>query len=356
MFKYKILFALFTLPVSYSALAANLCKVGSSFTGGYTMPTITATTTNINKYETSSIFSNTSTRGVVTSDSTIFRVYDTCSTSPKVMRTIFGTILSNNVTPFGSDIYRLNSYPSLGVKVEMGDAPTSALLKTVSTTDTPIYPYDGDSHGLKMRVTLYVLPKTGTMTSYPSPINISNLPIAAINLKKTSDNTQAGDQILVYLNATVNISESTCTLTPTDYTINLSDVSIRQLGLPGSETSLSNNTATLSINCANLNNGGNREIKAYMTDTLNQSNASNILQNQTGTGFATGVGIRLRDKNDAIISLDPNQSKATNKWTFGNMNTSTIIQHVIKANYVRTSNKVTPGTVRAQAYLNIVYD
>lgn len=356
MFKYKILFVLCTLPASYSALAANLCKVGSSFTGGYTMPTITATTTNINKYETSSIFSNTSTRGVVTSDSTIFRVYDTCSTSPKVMRTIFGTILSNNVTSFGSDIYRLNSYPSLGVKVEMGDAPTSALLKTVSTTDTPIYPYDGDSHGLKIRVTLYVLPKTGTMTSYPSTINVNNLPIATINLKKTSDNTQAGDPILVYLNATVNISESTCTLTPTNYTIKLPEVSMRELGLPGSETSLSN-SATLTINCANLNNGGGREIKAYMTDANNQSNAGNILQNQTGPGFATGVGIRLHTQNNnAIISFDPNQSKTTNKWTFGNLNTSTNIQHTIKANYIRTDNKVTPGAVYAQAYLNIVYD
>lgn len=355
MFKYKILFALCTLPVSYSALAANLCQTGTNFTGGYTMPTIAATTTNINKYETSSIFSNTSTRGVATSDSTIFKVYDRCSLSPKVMRTVFGTILSNNVTQFSSDIYRLNSYPSLGVKVEMGDAPATETLKTISTADTPIYPYDGDSHGLKMRVTLYILPKTGTMTSYPPTINISDLKIATINLRKTSDNTQAGNPILVSLNATVNISETTCTLTPTDYTIKLPDVSIRQLGIPGSDTSLSN-SATLTINCANLNNGGNREIKAYMTDANNQSNAGNILQNEIGTGFATGVGIRLRDKNDAIISFDPNQSKTTNKWTFGNMNTSTNIQHTIKANYIRTDNKVTPGLVHAQAYLNIVYD
>ncbi|WP_010115522.1 fimbrial protein [Acinetobacter sp. P8-3-8] len=353
MFKYKILFALCTLPASYSAFA---CNVGSSFTSGYTMPTMSASTTNINKYETSSIQSNVFSRGVATVDASIFRVYDSCSLSPKYMRTTFGTIFNTNVTQFSSDIYRLNSNPALGVKVEMGDAPMTASLKVVNAIETPIYDYDGDSHGLKIRVTLYVLPKTAAMTSYPSTININKLQVATISLKRTSNGALVATTIPVYLTATVNISESTCTLTPTDYTINLSDVSIRQLGLPGSETSLSNNTATLSVNCANLNNGGGREIKAYMTDTLNQSNAGNILQNQTGTGYATGVGIRLRDKNDAIISLDPNQSETTNKWTFGNMNTSTIIQHVIKANYVRTSNKVTPGTVRAQAYLNIVYD
>jgi len=352
MFKYKFLFALCTLPASYSAFAN--CSVGSNFTNGYTMPTMTATTTNINKYETSSILSNTSSREVAATNFDIFRVYSPCTVG--ILRTVYGTLFGTNITQFSTDIYRLNSNPALGVKVEMGDAPTSAALKPISTTETAIYSYAGDSHGLKLRVTLYVLPKTAAMTSYPATININKLQIATISLKRTVGGAQAGDSIPVYLNATVNISETTCTLTPTDYTINLPDVSIRQLGLPGSETSLSSNTATLGINCANLNNGGGREIKAYMTDTLNQSNSSNILQNQTGTGYATGVGIRLRDKNDAIISLDPNQSEATNKWTFGYLNTSTNIQHVIKANYVRTDNKVTPGTVRAQAYLNIVYD
>ena len=353
MFKYKFLFALCTLPTSYSAFAN--CTVGSNFTNGYTMPTMSATTTNINKYETSSIQSNTSSRGVVTSDSTIFNVYAPCTVG--VNRTVFGAVFSNNVTQFSSDVYRLNNYPALGVKVEMGDAPAEKPLTTVTTTETSIYSYAGDSHGVKIRVTLYVLPKTAAMTSYPTtPINLSSLRIATISLKRVSNGTQAGNPIPVYINATVNITETTCTLSPTDYTISLPDVSIRQLGLPDSETSLSNNTATLSINCANLNNGGGREIKAYMTDTLNQSNAGNVLQNQTGAGYATGVGIRLRDQNNNIISLDPNQSETTNKWTFGNMNTSSIIQHIIKANYVRTNNKVTPGTVRAQAYLNVVYD
>lgn len=353
MLKYKFLFALFILPASYSAFA---CNVGSSFTGGYTMPTLTASTTNINKYETSSIQSNVFSRGVATVDASIFRVYDSCSLNPQYMRTVYGTIFNTNVTQFSTDVYRLNSNPALGVKVEMGDAPMTATLKVVNNVETPIYQYDGDSHGVKIRVTLYVLPKTAAMTSYPATININKLQVATINLRRNSTGAQVSTPIPVYLNATVNISETTCTLSPTDYTISLPDVSIRQLGLPGSETSLSNNTATLSINCANLNNGGGREIKAYMTDTLNQANASNVLQNQTGTGYATGVGIRLRDKSNNIISLDPNQSETTNKWTFGNMNTSTIIQHIIKANYVRTNNNVTPGTVRAQAYLNIVYD
>ena len=217
------------------------------------------------------------------------------------MRTVYGTIFNTNVTQFSTDVYRLNSNPALGVKVEMGDAPMTATLKVVNTVETPIYQYDGDSHGVKIRVTLYVLPKTAAMTSYPATININKLQVATINLRRNSTGAQVSTSIPVYLNATVNISETTCTLSPTDYTISLPDVSIRQLGLPGSETSLSNNTATLSINCANLNNGGGREIKAYMTDTLNQSNASNILQNQTGTGSATGVGIRLRDQSNNII-------------------------------------------------------
>ncbi|WP_434277389.1 fimbrial protein [Acinetobacter sp. CE-15] len=355
MLKYKLLFMLSTLPASFAVFAD--CSVGSNFTSGYSMPTMNASTMNINKYEGTSVQSNVYSREVASANFDIFRVYTGCTVGTN--RTILGNVFATNVTAYDANISRLNAYPALGIKVEMGDAPASGTLKTLNTTELAIYSYSGDTHGVKMRVTLYVLPRTSTMTSYPTTINVSNLRIATISLRRVSDNVliPANTQIPVYLNATVNISESTCSLSQSSYTIALPDVSVRNLGLVGNETALSSsNTATLSINCANLNDGAGREIKAYTTDALNQSNATNILENQVGAGYATGVGIRLRDKNNAIISLDPNQSKSTNKWTFGNLSTAQLIQHVIKANYVRTANTVTPGLVRSQAYLNIVYD
>ena len=354
MLKYHFLFAFCALP--FSSIAFADCGVGSNFTNGYTMPTINATTLNINKYETSFGGSTSTAREAAVTNYDIFRVYTGCTIG--VNRTIFGNIQASNVSSYSSEIFRLNGYPAIGIKVEMADSPSAAQFKTLNTTEVSIYSYSGDSHGVKLKVTLYVLPKTSTMTSYPPSININNLKIANISLRRTNDGVliPSGTQIPVYLNATINISESTCSLNQTDYTITLPDTSVRNLGLVGDETNFSGNTATLSINCANLNNGNGREVKAYITDALNQSNSSNILSNQIGTGYATGVGVRLRDKNSQIIALDPNQSKSTSKWTFGNLGTSQLIQHIIKANYVRTSNQVTPGLVRSQAYLNIVYD
>lgn len=355
MLKYKFLLMLCTLPASAAVFAD--CSVGSNFTSGYNMPTMSASTMNINKYEGTSVQSNVYSREVASANFDIFRVYAGCTVG--VNRTILGNIFASNVTAYDANISRLTNYPALGIKVEMGDAPATATLKTLNTNELAIYNYSGDTHGVKLRVTLYVLPRTSSMTSYPTNINISNLRIATISLRRVSDNAliPTNTQIPVYLNATVNISESTCSLSQSSYTINLPDASVRNLGLVGNETALSSgNTATISINCANLNDGAAREIKAYTTDALNQSNATNILENQVGNGYATGVGIRLRDKNNNIINLDPNQSKSTNKWTFGNLSTSQLIQHIIKANYVRTANTVTPGLVRAQAYLNIIYD
>lgn len=353
MLKLKYLFTAFALSVGSTTFA---CNVNSNFTSGYNMPTMTASTMNINKYEGTSVQSNVYSREVASTNFDIFRVYLNCTVG--LNRTLYGNVQANNLTAYDSNIYRLNNYPALGVKVEMGDSHAVSTLNKLNTSELAIYSYNGDTHGAKVRVTLYILPRITSMTSYPTTINVTNLRIATISLRKVSDNSlvPSNTQIPIYLNATVNINESTCALAQNNYTIALPDASVRDLGLVGNETSLSSNTTTLSINCANLNDGAGREVKAYMTDALNQSNTTNILENQTGSGYATGVGVRLRDKNNNIIGLDPNQSKNTNKWTFGNLNTSQQLQHVIKANYVRTSNNVSPGTVRAQAYLNIVYD
>lgn len=355
MIKVQLCIALLLCSINAETLAE--CVVGSNFTSGYNMPTLSTTAININKYEGSSVQATVSSREVASTNFDIFRVYDKCpiSTAEKALRTIYGNVYASNLIQFAGDIYRLNIAPALGIKVEMGDAPSSATLKTLNTNELSIYSYDGDSHGVKMKVTLYVLPRTTAMVTYPTNINISNYQIATIRLRKSNGNLVAS-AIPVYLNASVNISESTCALRQTNYSIDLPAISIRELGTIGNETNLSGNTVTLEINCAYLSDGAGREVKAYITDAISLGNTSNALSNKTGSGYATGVGIRLRDKDNTIITLDPNQSKSTNKWTFGKLATSPTLQHVIKANYVRTANTVTAGSVQAQAYLNIVYD
>lgn len=357
MLKYKLLLIAATLPISLQAFAE--CKIGNDFTSGYSMPNMTASTTNINKYEGAPVSSAIFSREVSSASFNIFNVYVGCPVG--VSRTIYGSLFPASFTPYSNNIFRFtnSSYAALGIKVEMGDAPAAAALKPLGLTDLPIYSYSGDSHGVKVKVTLYILPRPAGMAAYPPQIKFANLLVGFISLKRNSDGTliPAGTLIPIYLTATVNIQESTCTLSPTDYTINLPDISVRTLGALNGETTLSgNNTATISINCANLRDGAGREVKAYITDALNPTSAGSILINQTGAKYAKGVGIRLRDQNNNIIRFDPSQAKKINKWTFANMGTSPIIQHTIKANYIRIASSVTPGLVFSQAYLNIVYD
>lgn len=357
MFKYRLFIIITTLFIGFHACAD--CVIGRDFRAGYNMPKMSASVMNINKYEGTPVSSTVFSREVASANFNIFNVYNYCQVG--VARTIFGTLFPPNFTPYSKNIFRFSNpkYSALGIKVEMGDAPRTSVLKPLDTTDTPIYSYGGDSHGVKVRVSLYILPRTADMAAYPPQINISNLLVGYISLRRNYDYAliPPTKTIPIYLSAIVNINESTCSLNSKDYTINLPNTSVRILSRVGSETVLnSGNTATIAINCANLRDGAGREVKAYITDALNQSNSSSILQPQTGIGYATGVGIRLRDKNNNIIGLDPNQSKKTNKWTFAKMGTSPIIQHTIKANYIRTASKVTPGIIQSQAYLNIVYD
>ena len=89
MLKYKLLFMLSTLPASFAVFAD--CSVGSNFTSGYSMPTMNASTMNINKYEGTSVQSNVYSREVASANFDIFRVYTGCTVG--VNRTIFGNVL-----------------------------------------------------------------------------------------------------------------------------------------------------------------------------------------------------------------------------------------------------------------------
>lgn len=262
------------------------------------------------------------------------------------------TLSERASVPNGEDAYIIPG-SSLAVSVKVADYPSSVYQTVKNNEDTLIVNYGGYSNGVKIEVTTYILKGNFSL------LNISSLKVADLFLTSTSYVEMSVSKIPVrftLISAAVSTREYTCSLNQNAYNIALEDISIRNLNTIGQDSTLAPKSLLLSINCPYLQNGGNREIKAYITDGLNQMNTGNILQNTVGSGFSTGVGIRLRDKNNNIIGLDPGQSKTTNKWTFENIGTAQNIQHTIKANYVRTANQVTAGNVEAKALLNIVYD
>lgn len=305
-----------------------------------------------NKYET---VSNINT-GELTESSEKKLVYDTvfgdCGGKYRNVYAITSLDESNRIV--GTSIYKISKDSPFAIQLEIGDSPEKSVYSPVNSVETPLLTsaWNGYTSGIKMKFKLYLI-KDNLQKETAKSIN--DLQVGKVYMKDTSG-LKIGTEVPIKLTAYLTKEEHTCALTQPSYSLALEDVSLRQLPTVGEDSTLAPKTLNLSINCPYLKNGGSREVNAYITDSYDPSNATSILTNKEGSGFATGVGVRLRDKNSEAINLDPNESKNTNKWTFGYLATEQTINHVIRANYVRTENRVVAGNVEAKALLNIVYD
>lgn len=255
--------------------------------------------------------------------------------------------------PTGQNAYQLPNNPNLAVAVRVAD--TGGALANISTIPYNVINYAGPTNGIKIEVTTYL--KKGY--SSQDFITITSQPIAELYLTDTSGNDLNVARFTIYYTVSsgnITLVEYTCSLRSSTYSVALENVSMRYLPAVGQDSTLTPKNLDLTIDCPYLQDGKNREIKAYITDGLYPINSTSILRNKEGVGFATGVGVRLRNTVGNIINLDPNESKALNKWTFSNIGTSQVISHQLKVNYARTANQVTAGNVEAKALLNIVYD
>lgn len=262
-------------------------------------------------------------------------------------------LLSTAVSvPTGQNAYQLPNNSNLAVVVRVAD--TNGAFNALNTSPHIVTNYSGATNGVKIEVTTFF--KKGYSPNY---ITENLQPVAELYLtNRAGVDLDVGHFTIFYSvnSARITLVEHTCSLRSSTYSVALENVSMRYLPAVGQDSTLTPKNLDLTIDCPYLQDGKNREIKAYITDGLYPINSTSILRNKEGVGFATGVGVRLRNTVGNIINLDPNESKALNKWTFSNIGTSQVISHQLKVNYARTANQVTAGNVEAKALLNIVYD
>jgi type 1 fimbria pilin len=358
--KFKIKIKLILIVLLYMACQTiyAACAPGTEYANGVMIQSnVTPNITNYNKYEANSYVNVGGIQALNSSDMRYAYIYVGCSGTTRNMKVKTSLSEANRIP--STNIYKLNASSPFAIKLEAGDSPANSTLYEVNNVGQALLGgngYDGPSSGLRLKFTIYLVDdfKINNSTS-----NINNLEIARIYLvsHSTSDSPLPNIVTLpIKLSASFKSTEHTCTLSQNSFLVELNDVSISDLKAVGSDATITPKTLGLTINCPYLQNGDNREVKAYITDSINPLNTTDALENKTGPSFATGVGVRLRDKNNTAISLDPNESKSLNKWTFGNLTNTQSINHTIKANYVRLNNRVTAGNVEAKALLNIVYD
>ena len=361
-FKIKIKSILIVLLYMACQTIYAACEPGAEYANGVTIQSnVTPNIANYNKYEANSYVDVGGIQALSSSDMRYAFVYIGCSGTVRNMKV--KTSLSETDRIPSTNIYKLDANSPFAIKLEAGDSPASSTLYEINNVGKALLGgngWDGPSSGLRLKFTVYLADdfKINNLTK-----DINNLEVARIYLvsHSTSDTPLPNIVTLpIKLSASFKSTEYTCALSQNSFLVELNDVSLSDLQVIGADATIAPKTLGLTINCPYLKNGDNREVKAYITDSINPFNTTNVLENKTGPSFATGVGVRLRDQNNTAISLDPNESKSLNKWTFGNLTTTQniiyTINHTIKANYVRLNNRVTAGNVEAKALLNIVYD
>lgn len=345
---------LFLLPVD---LYASCDRTASNFI--VATASILPKKINYNKYDNGTYVGGEGAYEIIGKATITYPTVFTC-TSTTQRRLKARMTLLNEVAVAGPEgivsAYRLRDNDSIAVAVRVANNSSNAVYQLLNTMGSDISDYSGYSNGVKIEVITYL--KKGYASSGLVIENVEEIASLYLTTPEGVSMPSVSDAKISYSinSASIQLVEHACSLNGSTFSLALNNISIRNLNFVGQDATIAPKTLNLNINCPYLQNGGGRRIKAYITDGLNLSNTGTILQNKEGAGFATGVGVRLRDKDNNIIGLDPAQSKIMNEWTFGNIQTNQNISHSIKANYARTANKVTAGNVEAKALLNIVYD
>ena len=190
-------------------------------------------------------------------------------------------------------------------------------------------------------------------------------PYWTITIKKTGQVTQAGSLKsglvgrltqrnpaphnstwnLTSLNIPANaikINVLRCSTKANSYNVNLGTWHDTQFSSIGSFSNSYNIPVTLS--CAA---GTNLKVTVSSSAGYVDTNTGKI--KLSGQGQATGVAIQLLDKNSNPIKLN-------SKFTLQNNVANGDYNFNWKARYVKTANKITPGTANSTATINIIYE
>ena len=182
--------------------------------------------------------------------------------------------------------------------------------------------------------------KTGRVTQSGS-LQWGKIAQAVQNNTQPKNTTWNLTSLYLPLNA-IKINSLKCTTKSSNYNINMGtwyDTQFKNIGDVSKSVDV-----PITLNCAAGTN-----IKATVTSSAGYIDANTGKLNLSGTNRATGVAIQLLDKNNNPIKLNTKNSLqngvSSGDYIFG-----------WKARYIKTGNKITPGSANSTATVNILYE
>jgi type 1 fimbria pilin len=152
----------------------------------------------------------------------------------------------------------------------------------------------------------------------------------------------------VYLDYSIKLITSTCSLSSPDVQVALPDVVNTQFQGVGS--AVGKTIFFLQFSCE-----ANAKATFNISDATTPGNDGAILSLQSGS-TATGVGIRMLSNTGSPVMLAPYQAFGSgSEFTIGGPDAS-VVGIPFTAEYVQTATEVTPGSVSAYALISINYE
>ncbi|WP_193016397.1 fimbrial protein [Proteus sp. FME41] len=182
--------------------------------------------------------------------------------------------------------------------------------------------------------------KTGRVTQSGS-LQWGEIAKAVQNNTKPKNSTWNLTSLFIPLNA-IKINSLKCSTKSANYNVNLGtwyDTQFKNIGDVSKNVDI-----PITLSCAAGTN-----IKATVTSSAGYIDVNTGKLKLSGTNQATGIGIQLLDKNNNPIKLNTKNNLqnqvASGDYIFG-----------WKARYIKTGNKITPGSANSIATVNILYE
>ncbi len=239
---------------------------------------------------------------------------------------------TNGWIPDNNKVVKTN-IPGIGMKIKLNS------LGFINLTWSKVEPPNSPYRIINPSWTVQII-KTGRVTQSGS-LQWGKIAQAVQNNTQPKNTTWNLTSLYLPLNA-IKINSLKCTTKSSNYNINMGtwyDTQFKNIGDVSKSVDV-----PITLNCAAGTN-----IKATVTSSAGYIDVNTGKLNLSGTNRATGVAIQLLDKNNNPIKLNTKNSLqngvSSGDYIFG-----------WKARYIKTGNKITPGSANSTATVNILYE
>lgn len=278
-------------------------------------------------------------------------------TLPKIGSITYTFRQGKGSTPSNFDIYNIG-VPGLGIIIGMAGYWPATPLVPINRSDIYIDPVGANTNSndynaatASFGARLYVaFVATGRLPNGNITIPTKQLGHILLESKRASLNDKRLTAPVMLNGGRIQVQSQTCSMNQRNYVVPLNTVYSSQFSSLYKE--VQGGEVNIQLQCQD-----GIDVFATLNDATQHGNRSNILTLTTDS-TAKGVGLRLYKNNETTaISYgadSPNKGNQ-NQWHFSNYRGEINPRIKLKANYIKTENTITPGSVKAVATITFSY-